>query len=192
MCYLSIVKTIRHREITLIKRNWLAFVFAFALPILLAFWWWGGFNHATVQTLQSEPLYYAYSEYYGDFGNLPNIQQKVYAALRAQHISPGSSVTILYTDPRITKKHDQHARVGYAIPPATTVTTPLQTAILPARSVLRAQVQASMLLAPGMAYQALHNYLKPQGKDIQMPTVEIYTAGKSINQMGVITVDMPD
>lgn len=176
----------------MIKRNWLAFVFAFALPILLAFWWWGGFNHATVQVLQSEPVYYAYIEYYGDFGNLPDIQQKVYQTLRTQHIEPGSSVTILYTDPRTTKKHDQHARVGYTIHSATAIMPPLQTATLPAQSVLRAQVQASMLLAPGMAYQALHNYLQPQGKDIRMPTVEIYTAGKSISKMGTITVDMPN
>lgn len=176
----------------MIKRNWLAFVFAFALPILAAFWWWGGFNHASVQLQQSEPVYYAYIEYYGDFGNLPEIQQKVHKALLDQHIEPGSSVTILYTDPRTTKKQDQHARVGFAIDPATTVKAPLQTAVLPARPVIRAKVRASMLLAPGMAYQALHNYLQPQGKDIRMPTVEIYTAGKSINKMGTITVDMPN
>ncbi len=175
----------------MIKRNWLAFIFAFALPILLAYWWWGGFNRPRIQILQSKPVYYAYIEYYGDFGNLPDVQQKVYTALRAQHIEPGSSVTILYTDPRTTKKHDQHAWVGYAVRTATTVKPPLQTATLPVQSVLRAQVRASMFLAPGMAYQALHDYLQPLGKDIRMPTVEIYTAGKSINQMGTITVDMP-
>ena len=176
----------------MIKRNWLAFVFAFALPILLAYWWWGGFNHATVEPQLSEPVYYAYIDYYGDFVNLPDIQQKVYTTLRAQHIEPGSSVTILYTDPRTTKKHDQHARVGYAINAATPVLPPLHTDTLPINPVIRARVQASMLLAPGMAYQALHNYLQPQGKDIRMPTVEIYTAGKSISNMGSITVDNPN
>ncbi len=176
----------------MIKRNWIAFVFAFALPILLAFWWWGGFNHATVRVTRSELLYCAYSEDYGDFGNLPDIQQKVFTALLAPHIAPGSSITILYTDPRTTSKHDQDARVGYVISPTTVVKPPLQTATLPAASVLRAEVRASMLLAPGIAYQSLHDYLKPQGKDIRMPTVEVYIAGQSINQMGVITVDMPD
>ena len=176
----------------MIKKNWLAFVFAFVLPILLAFWWWGGFNHASVEETRTQPLHYAYSEYYGDFGNLPDIQQKVYTALLAQHITPGSSITILYTDPRTTKKHDQHARAGYLINPATVVRPPLQTATLTAAPVLRATVKASMLLAPGMGYQALHEYLKRQGKDITMPTIEIYTAGNSINQMGVITVDTPN
>ena len=176
----------------MIKKNWLAFVFAFLLPILLAFWWWGGFNHAGVEITQSEALPYAYSEYYGDYGNLPDIQEKVYNALLAQRITPGSSITILYTDPRTTKKHDQHARVGYLIAPATVVKPPLQTAVLPVERVIRATVQASMLLAPGMAYQALHESLKQQGKDIKMPTVEIYSAGNSINKMGVITVDTPD
>ena len=180
----------QYAETILIKKNWLAFVFAFVLPILLAFWWWGGFNHATVEETQSQTVSYAYSEYYGDFGNLPDIQQKVYTALVAQHIAPGSSITLLYTDPRTTKKHDQHARVGYLINPGTLIKPPLQAATLVGGPVLRAEVKASMLLAPGMAYQALHDYLKQRGKDIQMPTVEVYKAGNSISQMGIITVDM--
>lgn len=175
----------------MIKKNWLAFVLAFILPILLTFWWWGGFNHANVQEVQSEPLHYAYTEYYGDYGNLSDVQQKVFAALRAQQIEPGKSITILYADPRTTKKHDQHARIGYLVSPATQVKEPIKTDDLPGRKVLRAEVQASLLLAPGMAYQALHDYLKPKGKDIRMPSVEIYTAGTSISQMGVLTVDMP-
>lgn len=176
----------------MIKKNWLAFVFAFILPILVTFWWWGGFNHATIQEMQSEPLHYAYSEYYGDYGNLTDVQQKVFAALRAQKIEPGNSITILYADPRTTKKRDQHARVGYLIAPDAQVKEPLKTDDLPSRPVLRAQVQASMLLAPGMAYQALHDYLKPMDKDIRMPSVEVYTAGTSISQMGVLTVDIPN
>ncbi len=177
--------------VTLIKKNWLAFVLAFVLPILLTFWWWGGFNHAKVQEVQSEPLHYAYTEYYGDYGNLSGIQQKVYAALINQKIEPGKPITILYADPRTTKKHDQHARVGYLIAASAQAKQPILTEDLPSTRVLRAEVQASLLLAPGMAYQSLHDYLKPMNKDIQMPSVEIYTAGNSINQMGILTVDIP-
>lgn len=174
-----------------IKKNWLAFLLAFILPIILTFWWWGGFNHATVTETESEPQYYAYTEYYGDYGNLSSIQEKVYSALLAQKIAPGKFITILYADPRTTKKHDQHARVGYLLPAGTVVKAPILTDTLPRRKVLRASVQASLMLSPGMAYQALHEYLQPSGKDIQMPTVEIYTAGSTINEMGVLTVDMP-
>jgi hypothetical protein len=180
------------REVTLIKKNWLAFLLAFVLPILITFWWWGGFNHAGIQEVQSEPLHYAYTEYYGDYGNLTGVQQKVFAALRDQHIEPGKSITILYADPRTTRKHDQHARIGYLIPLTAQVKAPIQADTLPARPVLRTEVQASMLLAPGMAYQALHEYLKPMGKDIKMPSVEVYTAGTSISQMGTLTVDTPN
>ena len=174
-----------------IKKNWLAFLLAFILPLILAFWWWGGFNDATVTVTENEPQYYAYTDYYGDYGNLPNIQQKVYTALAAQKIAPGKFITILYTDPRTTQKRDQHARVGYLLPANTVVKAPILTDTLPRRKVLRASAQASLMLAPGMAYQALHEYLQPSGKDIQMPTVEIYTAGSTINEMGVLTVDMP-
>ena len=176
----------------MIKKNWLAFVFAFVLPILLTFWWWGGFNHVSVQEVQTEPYHYAYTEYSGDYGNLSDVQQKVFSALIAQQIQPGKPITILYADPRTTKKHDQHARIGFLIPPAVTVKAPILTDNLSGRTALRAEVQASVLLAPGMAYQALHDYLKPMGKDIRMPSVEIYTAGNTINRMGVLTVDIPN
>jgi hypothetical protein len=46
------------------------------------------------------------------------------------------------------------------------------------------------MLAPSIAYQGLHDYLKPQSKDITMPSVEIYTAGTSINEMGTLTIDI--
>jgi effector-binding domain-containing protein len=48
-----------------------------------------------------------------------------------------------------------------------------------------------MLLAPSMAYQALHDYLKPSGQDIRMPSVEVYVAGDAINKMGTLTVEIP-
>ncbi len=174
-----------------IKKNWMAFLLAFVFPIVLIIWWWGGFSHATVIETESEPLYYAYTEYYGDYGNLGDAQQKVYTALTAQKIQPGKFITILYADPRTTKKHDQHARVGYLLPANTIVKQPILTDTLPRRRVLRSSAQASLMLAPSIAYQGLHDYLKPLGKDIQMPSVEIYTAGSTINEMGILTVDIP-
>jgi effector-binding domain-containing protein len=173
-----------------IKQNWLAFLLAFVLPIAIIFWWWGGFNRATISEIETQPTYYAYTEYYGSYGNLGDAQQKVYTALTAQKITPGKFITILYADPRTTSKHDQHARVGYLLPANTVVKPPILTDTLPARRVLRATAQGSLMLAPSIAYQGLHDYLKPQSKDITMPSVEIYTAGTSINEMGTLTIDI--
>jgi len=175
----------------LIKKNWLPFVLAFVLPIVLVFWWWGGFNRATIVQTVSGPYHYVYAEHTGDYGKIPDIQIKVADALRAQGITPGAPITILYDDPRTTPKSRQRARVGYLLAPGVTIKAPLQVGDIAARPVLAARVQASMLLAPSTAYQALHDYLKTSGQDIRMPTVEIYVPGKSINQMGILTVEMP-
>ena len=175
----------------MIKKNWLAFSLAFVLPILVVFWWWGGLNSATVAPGVSGAHHYVYIEHIGNFGKIPDIQQKVSDALHAQGITPGNAITILYDDPRITKKRDQRARVGYLLPAGVSVKPPLQIDDMPARPVLSARVQASMLLAPSAAYQALHDYLQPSGQDIRMPSVELYVAGNSINQMGTLTVEIP-
>lgn len=175
----------------MIKKNWLAFVLAFVLPIVLAFWWWGGFNQVKVEETVLGPYHYAYAEHVGNYGKIPDIQIKVANALRAQGITPGGSITILYDDPRITVKREQRARVGYMLPTGIEVKAPLLVDDIPARPVLTARVRASLLLAPSMAYQALHDYLKPKGQDIRMPTVEIYLPGTSISEMGVLTVQMP-
>lgn len=175
----------------MIKKNWLAFALAFVLPIVLVFWWWGGFNRATVEETVLGPYHYVYAEHTGNYGKLPDIQIKVADALRAQGITPGVPITILYDDPRNTAKREQRARVGYLLPAGVSVKAPLLVDDIPARPVLAASVQASLLLAPSMAYQALHDYLKPKGQDIRMPTVEIYVPGTSISQMGVLTVQMP-
>lgn len=175
----------------MIKKNWLAFALAFVLPIVLVFWWWGGFNRATVEETVLGPYHYVYAEHIGSYGKLPDIQIKVANALRAQGISPGVPITVLYDDPRVTPKREQRARVGYLLPSGVHVKAPLLVDDIPARPVLAARVQASLLLAPSIAYQALHNYLKPNGRDIRMPTVEIYVPGTSIREMGVLTVQMP-
>ncbi len=176
----------------MIKKNWLGFVFAFILPLVLVLTWWGAFNHTDVRETQSEPFRYAYIDFYGNLADLSDVQDKLATTLVSQHVTPHNPVTILYTDPRVTKKNEQRARVGYLIDADTVVTMPVKVAVMPERHVLRATVQASLSLAPGMAYQALYNYLKPRGEDIRLPTVEIYTPGQSIGQMGTLTIDMPD
>jgi effector-binding domain-containing protein len=176
----------------LVKKSWLGFLFAFLLPIVLIFAWWGAFNHTDVRETHSAPMRYAYVDFYGNLADVSAAQDKLRAAIIAQRIEPGDPVVVLFTDPRVTKTNEQQAQIGYVIAPNAGVARPLKSAVLPARNVLQASVRASMGLAPGMAYQALYNYLKPQGKDIRLPTVERYTPGTSINQMGTLTVDMPD
>ena len=174
------------------KKSWTGFIFAFLVPILIVLYWWGIFNHVEISQTRSEPVHYAYIGFYGALGNIGDAQKKLREELVAAHIDPGSPVTVLFTDPRKTKADAQRARIGYEVPPGTSVPAPVKLADIPAHNVLRASVQASLQLAPSMAYQALYDYLRPQGLDIRMPTVEIYTAGHSVSEMGTLTVDMPD
>ncbi len=175
------------------KKNWIGFLFAFLLPIVVILFWWGAFNHTDIQQTRSAPIHYAYIAFYGNLADMSGVQDKVRTILqRQEHVATGYPITVLYTDPRHSKKDDQRARVGFIVANDAHVVTPLQTADIPAMPVVRARVTASMQLAPGMAYQALYDWLKPRGRDIRLPTVEIYTPGQSINKMGTLTVDMPD
>lgn len=174
------------------KKSWAGFILAFVLPISLVLVWWGAFNHTDIRLTRSDRIRYAYIDFYGNLADLPTVQDKLHSLLLSQRIDPGDPIVVLYTDPRKTGVNAQRAHIGYMIDNTIKVALPIQSGFLPAQNVLRAQVQASVQLAPSMAYQALHNYLKPQGKDIQFPTVEHYSPGHSISQMGTLTIDMPD
>lgn len=165
------------------KKQWIAFLLAFALPILGVFWWWGAFSKAEIETAQRGPYHYAYTVHKGDYSKLPERQQEVWRALEAQGIAPGASVTLLLNDPRTTPKRDWSAQVGALVPPEAKVAEPLRTADIPSRKVLTVRVKGQPLLAPGKAYAALVEYLEQHGMKFNLPTLEIY-------QDGVLSVEM--
>ncbi len=175
------------------NKAWAGFLFAFVLPIIIVLAWWGAFSHATISETVSTPIHYAWIDYTGDLTDLPEAQSKFRDVLSMDHIAPGRPVVVLLTDPRKSVKNKQHARIGYEVPLQTVApTTTIHIDDIPARHVLRATVKASLLLAPGIAYQGLYDYLKASGHDIRLPTVEVYTPGNSINEMGHLSVDMAD
>lgn len=174
----------------MIKKQWPAFLLAFVLPLLGVYWWWGGFNAATVAETESGPHFYAYLEHTGDLGKLPKTQAKVFALLEQAGIKPGDTITVLLTDPRKTAKTEQRARTGYRIPLDAKLPNTLMSEVIPRRRVLAAKVHAVTTLAPSKAYQALADYLEPMGSDISMPAVEIYRPSGTPARVGELTVEI--
>ncbi len=174
----------------MIRKQWPAFVLAFVLPLLAVYWWWGGFNAAIVTEEESGPHIYAYLEHSGDLGKLPKTQEKVYRLLTQAGVEPGDTITVLLTDPRTTPKGKQHAKTGYRIPLDAKLPADLMSETIPRRKVVAARVNAAVMLAPSKAYQALSDYLKPRGRDITLPAVEIYRPTDSPAHVGELTVEI--
>lgn len=141
--------------------------------------------------MESGPHFYAYLEHEGDLGKLPKTQDKVYRLLKQAQIEPGDTITVLMTDPRITPKGEQHAKTGYRVSLDAKLPSGLMSEIIPRRKVLAARVNAAVMLAPSKAYQALADHLKPLGRDIAVPAVEIYRPAGSPARVGELTVEIP-
>ena len=172
------------------KKQWLAFLLAFVLPLIGVYWWWGGFNSASVTEGESGPYFYAYLEHAGDIAKLPKTQEKVFALLKQAGIEPAETITVLLTDPRVTAKAEQRARTGYRIPLDVKFPSELKIDILARRRVLSASVHAAAMIAPSKAYQALYDYLKKRDLDITLPTVEIYRPSGTPTRVGELTVEI--
>ncbi|MDO9114433.1 MAG: hypothetical protein Q7U63_11655 [Polaromonas sp.] len=165
------------------KKHWIPFLLAFVLPLILVFWWWGGFNQASFELAQRGPYHYAYLSQKGDYYKLPEKQHEVQTLLQQQGVQAGAAVTLLLNDPRSTPKRDWSAQVGYLVEAGTKVNDPLAIGNVPVRQVLLVKVKAQPLLAPGKAYAALLEYLEEHRMKLNLPTVELY-------QDGVLTVEV--
>lgn len=164
------------------KKHWIPFLLAFVLPLILVFWWWGGFNQASFELVQRGPYHYAYMSQKGDYYKLPEKQQEVLKLLQQQGVKAGAAVTLLLNDPRSTPKRDWSAQVGYLVDAGTQVSEPLLMGSVPVRQVVEVRVKAQPLLAPGKAYSALLDYLDEHHMKLNLPTVELY-------QEGVLTLE---
>lgn len=172
------------------KKQWPAFLLAFVMPLIGVYWWWGGFNSATLTEGESGPYFYAFLPHEGDIAKLPKTQEKVFQLLKQAGIEPGETITVLLTDPRKVAKADQQARTGYRVPVDAKLPAELQSDVLPRRRVLSARVHAATMLAPSKAYQALYDHLKKQGLDITLPAVEIYRPSGTPTRVGELTVEI--
>ena len=172
------------------RKQWPAFLLAFVAPLVAVFWWWGGFSKVDISSGEAGPYRFVYLEHQGDIADARKTQKKVFDALKQADLEPGDNMLMLLTDPRTTPKTQQRAKAGYTVGLKGTVPKGLKEEIIFRRRVLMARVKAGILIAPSKAYQALHDYLKPAGQDIRMPTLEIYRAGESVAQVGELTVEM--
>jgi DNA gyrase inhibitor GyrI len=173
-----------------LKKQWLPFLLAFVFPLVGVYWWWGGFNSAVIGKGESGPYFYAYLEHVGDLGKLPKTQGKVHALLKQAGVEPGETITLLLSDPRTTRKSDQRARTGYRVSVDVKLPAELSSEIIPRRKVLFASVHAGTMLAPGKAYQALHEHLQSQGRTLQMPALEIYRPSGTPAKVGELIVEV--
>jgi len=171
-------------------KKYLPFLFAFVLPLLAVYTWWGGFNQVQIEETITGPYTYAYLESAGDYAKLPDKAVEARAALRAAGIEAGRPITVLYSNPDLVDVGDRRARTGFLVPPGSKAPLPLEVDTIAARPVLVVRVRAGSLLAPGRAYAALDEYLQARGKGIRMPTVELYAASDSLWRMGQLSVEM--
>ena len=101
----------------------------------------------------------------------------------------GDTINVILTDPRAA--HGKvRAHLGYTLDESSAIPPGLIEGRIERRPVYVAQVQAAVLLAPSKTYQALANWLEPQGKTITMPTVELYRPGGQNYRIGTFTLEM--
>jgi effector-binding domain-containing protein len=167
-----------------LKKSWISFLVAFALPVLSVFAWWGLFSSAKVEVAERGPYRYAYLEAEGPYSKLGAKRGEVDKMLREQGIEPGSSIAIIFDDPRTTETDKRHARTGFIIDERVAPKEPLKTDVLPRRKVASASIKAHPIFAYGKAYGALLNFTKQQDMTLHLPTVELY-------DFSVLTVEMP-
>lgn len=171
------------------KKQWPAFLLAFVLPLLGVFWWWGGFATVSVSEVEAGPYRYAYLEYDGPLNNMRKTQRRALDEFNGSKIPAGDTITVLFTDPR-ADNGKVRAHVGYRLGETAAVPNGLKEGRIERRPVTRAQVQAVVLLAPSKAYQAVADYLDTQGRQIVMPTVELYRPGGEADRIGTFTLEI--
>jgi hypothetical protein len=171
------------------KKQWSAFLLAFVLPVVGVYAWWGGFATAHVERTEAGPYRYAYLDYQGPLNDMRKTQKQVLMAFVDARIVEGDTLTVLLTDPRHSAGKIR-AQVGYTLAASAALPQGLKEGRIARRLVLLTRVQASILLGPSKAYQALSDYLKPGGSDISMPTVEVFHPAKSISEIGEFTLEM--
>lgn len=173
----------------MIKKQWPAFLLAFVLPIVLVFWWWGGFNRVQITETETGPYRYAYLDYEGPISNMRKTQRTALNRFKQAGVEAGDTINLIMTDPRASGGKVR-ARVGYMLDETASVPEGLKEDRIPRRAIYAASIQAAILLAPSKAYQALHDTLKPLGREIAMPTVEIYRPSESASRIGTFTLEM--
>ena len=171
------------------RKQWPAFVLAFLLPLLAVYWWWGGFNSASVTETEAGPYRYAYLDYEGPISNMRKSQRTALDKFTAAKVAAGDTISVILTDPRAA--HGKvRAQLGYTLADTAAIPDGLKEGRIAQRPIYAVQVQAAVLLAPSKAYQALSDSLESSGKPIVMPTVELYRPAGKANQIGTFTLEM--
>jgi hypothetical protein len=179
----------RNQGVSVLKKQWPAFLLAFVLPILAVFWWWGGFNSVSVVETETGPYRYAYLDYDGPISNMRKSQRTALDKFSEARVVAGDTISVILTDPRAASGKVR-AHLGYTLAENAPIPAGLKEGRIPHRPVYAARVQAAVLLAPSKAYQALYDKLKLHGKTLVMPTVELYRPAGQADRIGTFTLEM--
>ncbi|MDR2875616.1 MAG: GyrI-like domain-containing protein [Methylobacillus sp.] len=145
--------------------------------------WWGLFTSVTPE-IKETGYRYAYLDAEGPYYKLTAKRGEVDGLLRQQGIEPGSSIAIIYDDPRATPKDKLRARTGFVIDANAAPKEPLKVDVIPPRRVVSVSIKAHPFIAYGKTYGALLEYAKAHDMPLRLPTVELY-------DFSVLTVEMP-
>lgn len=173
----------------MLKKQLPAFLLAFVLPLIAVFWWWGGFNEVRVTETEAGPYRYAYLEYDGPISDMRKTQRRALEAFDAAQVAAGDTISVILTDPRAANGKVS-ARLGYMLAADASLPQGLEEGRIERRRVYSAEVHAAVLLAPSKAYQALADVLEISGRQIAMPTVELYRPAGRAYRIGVFTLEM--
>jgi hypothetical protein len=174
------LRTAVEKGFVVLKKQWLAFVLAFVLPLLAVYWWWGGFNPVSLTETEAGPYRYAYLDYEGPISNMRKSQRKALDEFNAAGVEAGDTISVILTDPRAANGKVR-AQVGYTLDDTSTIPSGLKEGRIERRPVL---------LAPSKSYQALSDTLEKSGKSIVMPTVELYRPAGEADRIGTFTLEM--
>ena len=95
-----------------LKKQWLYFLVAFALPTLGILTWWGLFSNAKIEIAERGPYRYAYLGAEGPYSKLVTKRGDVEGVLRQQGVELKRSITIIFDDPRTTPTDQRRARTA--------------------------------------------------------------------------------
>lgn len=173
----------------MLRKQWLAFLLAFVLPLLAVYWWWGGFAAVSVTETEAGPYRYAYLDYEGPIANMGKTHRIALGKFGKAGVVAGDTISVILTDPR-DRQGQVRAQLGYLLDASAPLPAGLQEGRIARRPVHVAQVQAAVLLAPSKAYQGLADALVARGQTLAMPTVELYRPAGQVNRIGIFTLEM--
>lgn len=130
------------------------------LSLLGAVWYLGAFSGVSVAQLQRPTKYFITTSDSGTYQTALNDLDMLQTHISGSGINSGDPAIFLYNDPMFTPLPQVITRAAYVLTDSINVPLPYQLVIIPARSVLTAEIHANPSIAPYKTYPALHEWIQ--------------------------------